>query len=74
MSIVEQILQLTQKLTPLERTALLEQLSSSNSDAGLANPAHLRGSWKSLLPVSIDLDSELSKIRSEWLSELELEP
>lgn len=72
MSIVEQILELSQKLTPHERSELLARLSGSNSKTGPANPVRLRGAWKAFVPASIDLDAALYEIRHEWEEELEL--
>ena len=70
MTVLEQIIQLSETLSAEEKQSLAAYLSSSESGLN-RRPRDLYGIWKDGFPKDFDIDGALREIRGEWRREVE---
>ena len=70
MTVLEQIIQLSENLSADEKQSLAAYLSSNESGAN-RRPRDLYGIWKDSFPQDFDIDSALREIRGQWQREVE---
>lgn len=73
MSVLEEVTQLAERLSPPEQLWLVEHLAKRLRTQTLEakKPANLYGSWRGKFPEDMDIDADLREIRGEWLKELD---
>ena len=70
MTVLEQIIQLSENLSTDEKQSLAAYLSANESSPN-RRPRDLYGIWKDGFPQDFDVDAALREIRGEWQREVE---
>ena len=70
MTVLEQIIQLSENLSTGEKQSLAAYLSANESGPN-RRPRDLYGIWKDGFPQDFDIDASLREIRGEWQREVE---
>ena len=70
MTVLEQIIQLSENLSTDEKQSLAAYLSANESDPN-RRPRDLYGIWKDGFPQDFDIDAALREIRGAWQREVE---
>jgi hypothetical protein len=70
MTVLEQIIQLSENLSTDEKQSLAAYLSSNECGPN-RRPRDLYGIWKDGFPQDFDIDAALREIRGEWQREVE---
>jgi len=70
MTVLEQIIQLSENLSTDEKQSLAVYLSSNESGPN-RRPRDLYGIWKDGFPQDFDIDAALREIRGQWQREVE---
>ncbi len=68
----QEVNRLVGQLTLHEQAELIQQLAQrlAQKAAPVREPQSLRGIWKGKFPPDLDLDAELTEIRTAWQEEL----
>jgi len=73
MSVLEQVTQMADRLSPPEQLRLVEhlakQLQTQTFEA--KKPQSLYGIWRGKFPEDADIEADIREIRDEWKKELE---
>jgi len=70
MTVLEQIIQLSENLSTDEKQSLAAYLLS-NENGPNRRPRDLYGIWKDGFPQDFDIDAALREVRGEWQREVE---
>ena len=73
MSVLEQVTQMADRLSPPEQLRLVEHLAKQLQTKTLEakKPQSLYGIWRGKFPEDADIEADIREIRDEWKKELE---
>jgi len=73
MSVLEQVTQMADRLSPPEQLRLVEHLAKQLQTRTFEakKPQSLRGIWKDKFPEDADIETDIREIRDEWKKEFD---